>query len=338
MALLGHDGYGFWPVLMSGQVLSAGTPVAATGRDGVGGAAATGTNDTPRVKRTITPTARLFGGVAQKVHSGTFGSGTTAAIMFHGDTGATDHITLNWDAAGRIQVRRGTGSGAIIATSTHTPVISGSWVHIGWEVTIADAGGIVNVWLNGVQVITFTGDTKNAGTSTNIDAISVPAGLNVFSDDLYWNDNLGGVQNTFLGDLSVKEVRGNGNGASSQWVGSDGNSTDNYLLTDEVPLNTTDYVASSTAADRDLYAVADLTITGSVLAVQVHAYAQKTDAGARSLKTLQRSSGGTVVASSALPLTTTYGVLSGTLRTTDPDGAAWTVATVNSCQYGIENV
>ena len=61
-------------------------------------------------------------------------------------------------------------------------------------------------------------------------------------DDLYICDGTtvpGEPVNDFLGDVRVDTLYPNGNGNSSQWVGQDANSTDNYLNVDDTLLPTT---------------------------------------------------------------------------------------------------
>ena len=346
MSLTFFDGFDSTPNLQGGWTVSAGALASATGRDGVGKAAANTVSSSSSIKLAL-PAAQsttIFG-VASRVRSVMFGSTSIPGLTVYGDTGATSHLTVNWDGAGRIQLRRGTASCTVIATSSHTPVLDNSWHYIEVKCTIADSGGTCIVKLNNVEVINFTGDTKNAGTNTTVDAISLCCTDVSSVDDFYVLDGVDGTTlgtpqsaafNDFLGDSTVKPQRPDGNGASSQWVGSDGNSTDNYLLVDEVPFSSSDYVGSSVAADRDLYTVADLVGSPVVHAVQVRAYAAKSDAGTRSFKTLARSSGGTVVASTAMALTTGYTTYAGQIMTKDPDGVAWTATTVNATQFGVE--
>jgi hypothetical protein len=157
---------------------------------------------------------------------------------------------------------------------------------------------------------------------------------------MYLLDTAGAAPyNDFLGDVRVIRMLPNNNGVSSQLVGSDGNSTDNYLLVDEMPVATSDYVGSLTVGNRDLYELSDLPTSGLVYATQPVVWATKTDVGARSLKLLQRASGGTIVSSTAQSVTFgSYIWCYGDLRTTDPAGAALTVANTNSQQVGVEVV
>lgn len=77
--------------------------------------------------------------------------------------------------------------------------------------------------------------------------------LDFIVDDLAVNDTSGSFQNSWPGEEKVIVLRPNGNGDNSAWTGSDGNSTDNYLLVDDVPPNSTDYVQSNTSGQIDDY-------------------------------------------------------------------------------------
>ena len=84
-------------------------------------------------------------------------------------------------------------------------------------------------------------------------------------DDVYLVDT-SAPNGDFLGDVRVAYLAPNGNGASSQFVGSDLNSVDNYLLVDEVPANDdTDYVQSDVLNNIDTYALADLPANAGVV-------------------------------------------------------------------------
>jgi hypothetical protein len=142
-----------------------------------------------------------------------------------------------------------------------------------------------------------------------------------------------------LGDIVVETLYPNGNGNANQWLGSDGDSTNNYLLVNETgaPV-TTDYVADSVSGHQDMYTLTDLVhTTGTVLGVCHSAYAAKTDAvNARQIKLVNRRAADTK--SVALDLTTTYTGYQYALAQDPETGAAWTIANVNSLQSGVEVV
>lgn len=252
-----------------------------------------------------------------------------------GDAGGTRHLTLNISNIGTLELYRGTTAGTLLASSVNPLFTLNNRHHIEFKCTIADAGGTCIVRVDGVEVINFTGDTRNGGTNTWLDQLGI--GDNATIDSVVWRNTAGAAPyNDFMGDQLVLTLLPNGDGASSQFLGSDGNSVNNSLLVDELPVNTTDYVGSSTVGQRDLYAFEDLIPAGTVHAVQVNAYVTKTDAGARNFKHLNRSGGGTVNAGANAALTTSYAIVTSALLITDADGTGWTPAKVNAEQFGIE--
>jgi hypothetical protein len=119
-------------------------------------------------------------------------------------------------------------------------------------------------------------------------------------------------------------------------AGSDGNSTNNYLLVDEAtPNDDTDYVSSATPGDKDTYAYSNMNATaGTVFGVQPVPAARKDDAGARSIVTIARLSG-TEVDGPVKTMATTYAYYAD-MRETKPGGGSWSISDVNSAEFGVK--
>lgn len=253
-----------------------------------------------------------------------------------GDTGATTHIELIFDAAGHLYAKRGAG-GTTLASSTQTVTGSAVWYSFEIKCIIADSGGEITVKVNGTQWLTFTGDTKNAGTATRPDTLKFSVNNDIIRyDDIVIYDASGSTLNTWTGEVCIVGLRANGNGANSVLVGSDGNSTNNYQQVDEFPFNTSDYNGSATATDLDTYDMTAVAKTGTVIGVQLNNFAAKSDAGARSFKHVMRASGGTMVKSSAVGLSTTYTDYVGPWWETDGNGSAWTTTNLDTHEFGFE--
>lgn len=246
-----------------------------------------------------------------------------------------NQIDIRQLTTGHIELRRG---GTVIALSAGAVLTDSVWTYMEVKPTLADAGGTVVIKVNGNTVIDFTGDTRNSGTETAFSSIYFPTNSGIKIDDFYLMDNTGSAPyNDFYGEMKIETLVPNGNGAFSQLLGSDGNSTDNYLLVDEIPASMTDYVGSSTIGQRDTYTFQNSsTGSGQVAAVQTCVYAQKTDAGAASVKTVERASAGpTERVSAAITVSNPTWVQNGP-QITDPTGATWSIATVNSAEFGVE--
>lgn len=253
---------------------------------------------------------------------------TTNEIFSVNDATVT-HLTWNVLASGAIECRRGVNNGTLLGTSASGVITAASYQYLEFSWTINDATGAAEVKVNGVSVLAVTGvDTRNAGTAAATILRFWHPVTNSDWTDLYYN------QAAYWGDIRVEMLKPNGNGNSSQWVGSDGNSTDNYLLVDDqTPNDDTDYVTDGTATHKDTYLMEDLVSTGgTVQAVQPVVRHRKDDAGARSIVTVLRLSG-TEADSGVVTVNTTYGYARD-CRTTKPGGGAFSITDVNNTEAG----
>jgi hypothetical protein len=213
------------------------------------------------------------------------------------------------------------------------------WHYIEIYATIDASVGRATIRLDGssTPAIDFTGNTRNGGTNLTIDAIRLGAASNnnpTLFDDLYVCNSLGGVNNTFLGDMRVQTSLPIGAGSDTQWAVQ--GAASNYLAVDDSPYNSADYVYATTTGQRDLYALGDLSATtASVKAVQSNIVAMKGDAGTVSIKPALKA-GGTIYYDSTLTLSPSA-VWTGDVREVNPATAvAWTASDVNSLEAGVE--
>jgi len=238
--------------------------------------------------------------------------------------------------------RRGDAGGTILWTSDPSTLQVGVFSYIELKVTLSDTVGVCDLQVNGSLLKTFSGDTKNGGTSAVLEEVvfvpNIPVTITL--DDLYICNGAGSVNNNFLGDVVIETLYPNGNGNSSQLVGSDGNSTDNYLLVDEPgDPSAADYVGSPTIGQKDTYAFSNLVKVGGVLGVVAHAFAHKSDAGAVSGRILARPTSTDFAGADFSPSVGTVASANGTktIWELNPQTvAAWTTAEVDASQFGIE--
>lgn len=259
-------------------------------------------------------------------------------ISFYGDAGATQHISvIRNTSTGLVEIRRGGTSGTVLATSSN--FMPYDWTYIEASVTISDTVGEVHVRINGANTdfVSYTGDTKNAGTATTIDRIAIATQINGNQiSDVYILDDTGAANNAFLGDVGVKAMVPNGNGNSSQLVGSDGNSTDNYLLVDDTPFSSADYAGSATTGQKDTYTMSNLPAAATnVYGVQLAGNMVKSDAGVGNARLLLRS-GGTDYSGNTEALSTSNATYIKLYEQDPATSAAWTVSNANSAEAGME--
>lgn len=202
----------------------------------------------------------------------------------------------------------------------------------------------------------FASGTVNlAATPTAFGCFTIAgdATLDYIVDDCAINDTSGSFQTSWPGEEEVIALRPNGNGDNSAFTGSDGNSTDNYLLVDDTPPDTADYVESNTSGQIDDYEFeatpAALESTDTINVVHVGVYAAVSDATGADpdiVLRIKSASGGTVEESAALdcnsvtfqgpapaPANTNY-----QLTLYDLPGAsttAWTKSTLDTLQAGV---
>lgn len=278
-----------------------------------------------------------FGGKAHVFHGIAWtASAWDSWISFYGDGGGTVHLTVRMTASS-ITLYRGANASTQIAQYL-IPLVAGQWYYVEVEATISDTVGVAKVRVNGLEVISFTGDTKNAGTGTTIDGVLYQHNGNLVTTfcDYYLCDDAGSApHNTYLGDIRVTKHRPSGNGASAQFTPDTGA---NYSRVNEYPVSAANNVASSTSGHKDSYAMDDLpNNVGTVLAVKAGLFAKNPDGGSPAIKNLIRTAGVDYLGAaynlggSDLPFTHTW--------VTNPNtAAAWTAAEVNALESGFSRV
>jgi hypothetical protein len=260
--------------------------------------------------------------------------GDISFFEFRGDTATTVHNSLVYrsGASGYIEFCRG-GSPVLGHTGVGS-FINGAWHYVEVTIVLSDTVGSVNIRINGITKLNLTNqDTKNAGTGTVYDAIMMNGGSGFYVDDFYMQT--GTVTN--WGDIVVETLYPNGNGAANTWVGSDSDSTNNYLLVNETGTpNTANYVQSSTSGNKDLYTLGDLVRTTGTVKGVCHTANLATDVGSAQAKIINRTTS-TDTLSSAIDINTTYQNYMSAYDT-DPEGGAWSISKVNGMQVGVQVV
>jgi hypothetical protein len=231
-----------------------------------------------------------------------------------------------------------TRNGTVLGTSAAGVVQSGSvWQYIEVKATISDAAGAIEVKVNGVSVLALTSvDTKNTANATT-DQIGFQGTGNQSFDfaDLYILNTSGSVNNDFWGDTAVDAKTVSGAGNSTQWTPSAGSNYQN--VDDATPNGDTDYNSSGTASQVDLYALTDLSGTGTARAAQWNGYVRKDDAGSRSVAPMLRSES-TDAQGSTQSVSDSYTYLFQVYDVDPADAGSWTFTKINALEAGIKLV
>lgn len=288
----------------------------------------------------FTASAHLFCGFAWRANGVT--SGTIVRLM--GDGATVTHLQLSWTSTGVLQLHRGAGT-TLLASSASGLVAASTYYYIEIEATVDDTVGICNVRLNGNVVISFTGDTRNAGTAASLDTIfytnPLTTSTSTFIDDVYVCNNVTSADptrpnNTFLGPwVRVQTLQPNGAGSSTQFTPTSGA---NYTTVNDTPDTTTSYNADAVSGHRDLFTMDDL-VAGSSVVFGVHQvmHARQLDAGAALIKHAQKS-GATISYGANHSLSAVVDVYEDTFETNPATGLAWTEAEVDALEAGYEVV
>lgn len=255
-------------------------------------------------------------------------SSNLLGVAFNG----TNQLHFACSATNALQLYRSSGN-VLLYESAPSFLVNNAWYYIELSATLATgATGSWELRVNG-QTLGSGSSVITAATTNTMNQVSPARGnQSVWVDDFYVTD----TANDFKGEVSIVGMFPNGNGNYSQLTGSDGNSTDNYLLVDEVPPSSADYVGSSVDGNKDTYTMSDLPSgTGNILAVQTQTIAAKTQANLKRYRTVLRS-GGTDEVSSDVYVGATY-VQHGVILETSPFTAtAWTESELNAMEFGIE--
>ena len=279
--------------------------------------------------------------------SGWIGGGSTYGNLFTltSDNGVTKHVSFELASGNTLRVVRGAPNGTLLGSYVFPSPKYTDWYYFEAKVVLHDTTGSVEVRVNGEVVINLTNiDTKNGGTKAVFDGFGIgPAqtqnNVHTIIDDLYVCNGAGSVNNNFLGDVAIETLYPNGNGSSSQFTGSDGNSTDNYLLVDEPgAVVLTDYVEDSVSGHKDLYTLSNLVrSSGPIYGIQVTSHLKNSDSGAVSGRVTIKS-GATEADGADFPVVTTWKTARKIWDLNPDTAAAWSIAAVNALEAGVEVV
>lgn len=304
---------------------------------------------TTYILRSFTASSAVYMGAAIQVglESGNGSDPTANLFGIYTDGGVAGHVYLRRLSTNALVAYRGDPNSGTLGSPSGTQIaassvgaLDGNWHYIEVYAVIHDSTGRLTVKIDGNTVIDFTGDTRNGGTSTNIDAVRFRSGRYVNGacvvsiDDFYACDTTGTTNNTFLGDVRVQTMLPNAAGSSTQLTPT--GSANNWANVSEVPYNNATYNASATVGQSDLYGLSDLVAgTTAVLGVQTVVHMQKSDAGAANAKVALKS-GGSVYYDATRSLGTSPAAYT-QVREIDPaTSTAWTVSGANTLEAGVE--
>lgn len=275
------------------------------------------------------------------------------AITFAGIQGADSIIKLS--TTGTLQLF----NGASQIGSDSAALVSGTWyeIEMQWNNTPAAGSKVLEARLN--QSVFATSSTITA-LNTNVRAFFIGANLffeasatgTYFYDDVAFNDSTGTAQTGYPGSGKVVVLRPNATGDNNSFtvaVGGTAGSANDWTRNSEVtPDDITSYNGGVLNTDIDDFNIDNtpaLLTPGSIITlVQLNVrYRAAVASLEAAFKTrIKKASGGTVASSAAItPNATTWKTNANAIPQlppqtlyVDPDGVAWTKATLDTTQIG----
>lgn len=244
--------------------------------------------------------------------------------------GAVDEIALTFDSGGVLTVELNDSD---IAASAGGVIGDNVWHWIEARFFNDNAAGRVEVWVDGIKVIDYTGDTRNSASVWNWIQWNGFNGTSWYLAPIYTTTG----ETAPRGLVRAVQLKPSGNGFSSGLTGSDADSVDNYLHVDEaVSDGDTSYVEGATEGLKDTYALENMPAGGwEILAVQSSITGRTTEAGPKYVRPVFRI-GGTDYAGASSPLITGYKQRREIFETSPATASAWTKTEVDGMEFGPE--
>jgi hypothetical protein len=292
---------------------------------------------------------RTVAAAATKIQSIAFHPFSLAktGIFYFVETGfATQHVYIGMTSTGKIEVRRGSNTGTVLATSLAVWMTTASYRWISAKVTISDTVGAFVVKIDGTTVTWDSAntnvDTKNAGSSGLIEECWVgsdDANNDSDYDDWHINNTSGSVNNDLLDDRRVGYSAANAAGTYSSATASSGtlvscvdesanNGDTDYVLQDATGLPKKVSFNVENAPSNTL----------AIFGVQPVIDYRKDDAGVDTLRQIVISGAAEIDNGADVNALSTYQELLQMLENDPNTTAAWTISGFNAIEVGTKRV
>jgi hypothetical protein len=223
------------------------------------------------------------------------------------------------------------GDDTLLATSAVDVLKNFVWQYLELKVVISATVGVVEVRVNGVEVINETGlDTKNGSDyMRNLGFAAFAYNRSAVYDDLYIDDA------QFHGDCRIKTFFPDSDSAiHTDFVRSAG--SNDYECVDETdPNEDTDYIYANVMGDISTFGITTGTL-GTVIGIQLNNYLRKDDAGTRKIKPLIRSNGADYQGTELDDVPANYIFYSDIWETDPDDSNPWTQTKLEAAEFGLE--
>ncbi len=204
------------------------------------------------------------------------------------------------------------------------------WCYVEGKITISATVGVVELKVNGNQVLNLTSkDTKNGS-----DYIRYIKFSGVYSSKYVWIDDLYVDDAQFHGDCRVRTFLPDSiSGTNNSFTASAGNKDE--CVDDNPPTNDTDYIYSNTLNHKQGFGITTGSL-GTVKAIQLNNFCRDDAAGSRKITPFIRSNSTDYSGTETGVITADY-VFEHEIWETDPDDSnAWTQTKLEAAEFGLE--
>lgn len=243
--------------------------------------------------------------------------------------GGTQQLILAVSNANVFVIKK--GSGATLATASGPTLSNGVWYFVQLRYTISTTVGTVELWVNGAQVATYSGNTQVSGNAS-CDRFVI---LEDYFCNMAFYTESGAAPNARTPECRVYTGLPTSAGSVTGFVPSAGA---NWQCTDENPSNAdTDYVSAAAAVTDDLYVSTGAQVAAGVVvyAVGVESVVRKDDAGVNAADVLIKTGATTAAGGAPLTLSTSYQRHKAFWSVNPATGLPWTVGESNAVEFGV---
>ena len=305
-----------------GQTVSTGY-----GRFGSGGIRMYGPGNTIRKNIGVNKTT-LYAGFALYKESTTTPFSTLHGILKFMDESNVAQVNLTINGSFGFTVWNGDGTS--LGTSADGIITNQKWYYIEMKATISATVGVVEVKLNGTQVINLTSqDTKN-GTDyiRNVELAGLNPNQYSWIDDFYIDDA------EFHGDCRIRAFTPDSvSSTNNSFTASAGNKDD---CVDDQPSNEdTEYITSDTLNHKQGFGITTGSL-GTVIGIQLNNHCRVDEAGTRKITPLIRSNSTDYSGTETDTIAADYNFESEIWELDPDDSNAWTQTKLEAAEFGLE--
>lgn len=211
------------------------------------------------------------------------------------------------------------------------------WGYLEFYLSVANSGGRAIVKYNGKTVIDYTGDTQGQATAL-IDTIFVQ-GMNShpYFDDMYLCDDLGGINDGFLGDVCAERIDVDGDGNHTEWDVNTGNRWE--AVDDPIVDYDTTYVYTDIKGEKNSFSLESSSGAGDIKGVGIKIWSRRDDSGeVLKIREFVRLSGSDYNVGNPFPISDSYLMKERCLDQNPADSQPFEDADITGLEVGMQLV